>query len=305
MATPSADSTSGSISHPSALCHAARRLSPGEFPAVCMTKEFVIAVSPGYFRSGTLFYRLGKVDGMRSKVEWQDEKKIELDGHCAFPSVAATSEGVILLAYVKNKTTCHYIVGNLKRVGNQVEWSHSTLIDDGNNVSVSLHIGEGDILTAVLAFVSGVNRGYTRVGVLDPRQKSIKWKCEKQEISNASNFKEVSIAISPSKDIVVAYRLGYTELYCQIGKLTTATGSEPSSDDQCIEFHSERSSANLHGFYPSITINQQARVRSCGCQCFQAALLSFSINIPIFQYFACIFSIFQYFTKGSIYDVCT
>ena len=260
MATPSADSTSGSIAHPSALCHAARPLSSGEFPAVCMTKEFVIAVSTGYFRSGTLFYRLGKVDGMRSKVEWQDENKIELDGHCAFPSVAATSEGVILLAYVKNKSTCHYIVGNLKRVGNQVEWSHSTLIDDGNNISVSLHVGKGNILTAVLAFVSGVNRGYTRVGVLDPRQKSIKWKGEKQEISNASNFREVSIAISPSKDIVVAYRLGLfqPQLYSQIGKLTTA--SEPSPDDQCIEFHSEGSNANLYGFHPSITINQQGQV---------------------------------------------
>ena len=40
-------------------------------------------------------------------------------------------------------------------------------------------------------------------------------------------------------------------------------------------------------------------------QCLQAVLLSFSINIPIFQYFACIFSIFQYFTKSSIYDICT
>ena len=37
-------------------------------------------------------------------------------------------------------------------------------------------------------------------------------------------------------------------------------------------------------------------------QCLQAACLSFSINIPIFQYFTCIFSIF---TKGSIYDVFT
>ena len=120
MATPfTSDSTSGSIARPSALYHAARQLSPsGEFPAVCMTKEFIIAVSAGYLQSGTLFYRLGKVDGiLRSKVEWQDENKIELDGHCAFPSVAATSEGVILLAYVKNKTTCHYIVGNLKKSG--------------------------------------------------------------------------------------------------------------------------------------------------------------------------------------------
>ena len=61
-------------------------------------------------------------------MEWHDENEIdlELDGHCAFPLVAATSEGVILLAYLKNKTTCHYIiVGNLKRAGNQVEWSHS------------------------------------------------------------------------------------------------------------------------------------------------------------------------------------
>ena len=52
-----------------------------------------------------------------------------------------------------------------------MEWSHSTLIDDGNNISVSLYVGKGNILTAVLAFVSGVNRGYTRVGILDPRQK--------------------------------------------------------------------------------------------------------------------------------------
>ena len=40
-------------------------------------------------------------------------------------------------------------------------------------------------------------------------------------------------------------------------------------------------------------------------QCLQAVLLPFSINNPIFQYFAYIFSIFQYFTKSSIYDVCT
>ena len=67
-------------------------------------KGIIIAVSAGYLQSGTLFYRLGKVDGiLRSKVEWQDENKIELDGHCAFPSVAATSEEVILLAYVKTK----------------------------------------------------------------------------------------------------------------------------------------------------------------------------------------------------------
>ena len=42
-----------------------------------------------------------------------------------------------------------------------------------------------------------------------------------------------------------------------------------------------------------------------GCQCLQAILLSFSINILIFQYFAYIFSLFQYFTKSSIYDICT
>jgi hypothetical protein len=257
MASPFTDNNSGNIVRPSALYNASRQLSSsGEFPAVCMTKEFVIAVSAGYFRSGTLFYRLGKVDGM--KVEWQDENKIELDGRCSFPSVAATSEGIILLTYVKNKSTCHYVVGNLKRVGNQVEWSHSTLIDDGKNVSVSVHVGEGDILTALVAFVSGVNRGYTRVGVLEPRRKTIKWKCEKQEISRSSNFKEVSIAIGPSKDIVVAYRLTYTQLYCQMGKLTTA--SEHAFDDQCIEFHSEGSIDNLHGFHPSITINRQGHV---------------------------------------------
>ena len=257
MATPFTDSKSGTVSPPSALyCASRKHSSSGEFPAVCTTKEFVIAVSAGYFRSGTLFCKLGKVDGM--KVEWHDENEIELDGHCAFPSVAATSEGVILLAYIKNKTTCHYIVGNLKRVGNQVEWSHSNEIDEGKNVSVSLHVGEGDILTAVLAFVSGTNRGYTRVGILDPRQKEINWKCEKKLIGSSSSFKEVSISISPSKDIVVAYRLGYTQLYCHIGKLTTA--SAHAFDDQCIEFYSERSNADLRGFYPSITINQQGHI---------------------------------------------
>ena len=40
-------------------------------------------------------------------------------------------------------------------------------------------------------------------------------------------------------------------------------------------------------------------------QCLQAVLLPFSINSPTFQYFAYIFSVFQYFTKSSIYDVCT
>ena len=38
-------------------------------------------------------------------------------------------------------------------------------------------------------------------------------------------------------------------------------------------------------------------------QCLQAALLSFSINFPIFQYFAYIFSIFQ--RAPCIHDVCT
>ena len=39
----------------------------------------------------------------------------------------------------------------------------------------------------------------------------------------------------------------------------------------------------------------------CMCVCVQAACLS---NIPIFSItFACIFSIFQYCRKGSIYDV--
>ena len=138
MATTStkSDTTSGAAVAPNALYQASRRLSSsGEYPAVCMTKKFVISVSAGYLHTGTLFYRVGKVDGM--KVEWHDENKIELDGHCSFPSVVATSEGVILLAYVKDKATCHYIVG--KRAVNQVEWSHSTLIDDGKNVSVSLY----------------------------------------------------------------------------------------------------------------------------------------------------------------------
>ena len=257
MATPFTDSESETVAPPSAFYQASKRFSSsGEFPAVCMIKEFVIVVSAGYFQSGTLFYMVGKVDS--KKVEWHDENKIELDGHCSFPSVAATSEGVILLAYVKNKTTCHYIVG--KRVGNQVEWSHSTLIDDGKNVSVSLHVGEGDILTVVLAFVSGVNHGYTRVGVLEPSRKAIKWKCEKQEISRGSNFKEVSIAVSPSKDVVVAYQLTHViqKLCCQVGKVTTA--SDHAFDDQCIEFHSEASNPNLYGFHPSITINQQGHV---------------------------------------------
>ena len=51
-------------------------------------------------------------------------------------------------------------------------------------------------------------------------------------------------------------------------------------------------------------IRVAVRVLHSCAQCLQASLLSFSINIPTFQYFACIFSIFQYFTKASIYDVC-
>ena len=101
------DSTSDTIIPPSAFYQASRKFSSsGEFPAVCVTKEFVITVSAGYFRSGTLFHMVGKVNGKKD-VEWHGEHKIELDGHCSFPSITATSEGVILLAYIKNKTMCY------------------------------------------------------------------------------------------------------------------------------------------------------------------------------------------------------
>ena len=110
----------------------------------------------------------------------------------------------------------------------------------------------------MLAFVGGVNgnRGYTRVGILEPSRKAIMWKCEKQEISAPMpSFKEVSIAISPSKDVVIAYRLTYMKLCCQVGKITTAA-----FDDQCIEFYSEASDVNIRGFHPSVTINQQGHI---------------------------------------------
>ena len=193
-------------------------------------------------------------------MEWHGEHKIELHGHCSFPSVTATSEGVILLAYIKNKTiyTCYYVVGKL-RVGNQVEWSHSVLIDDGKNISVSLHAEEGDILTVVLAFVSEVNCGYTRVGVQEPSRNAIKWKCEKRVISSVDNLKEVSTAICPSKDNIVAYRLTFTNLCCQVGKLTTT--SDHAFDDQCIEFHSEETKLMLAAFILQSLLT--SRVMSC------------------------------------------
>jgi hypothetical protein len=44
----------------------------------------------------------------------------------------------------------------------------------------------------------------------------------------------------------------------------------------------------------------EAKVFKFGDQCLQAVLLFFSLNVPVFQYFACIFSIFQSFGKSSI-----
>lgn len=263
MASPFTDSKSGAVVSPTAFYQASRRLSSsGEYPAVCMTKEFVIAISAGYVRSGTLYYMVGKVDG--KKLEWHDEKKILLDGHCSFPSVAATSEGMIFLAYVKNQQF-HYIFG--KKVGNQVEWSHPTEIEELEgikNVSVSLHIGDDDTITFVLAYVSSSDsgcHGYTWIGILQPgvQEKNILWNRGKQKICSASNFKEVSIAISPSKDVIVAYRVGYMKICCQVGKLTTTT-DHAFSDEYGIEFYSGPGISNLHGFYPSVTINKHGHV---------------------------------------------
>ena len=72
---------------------------------------------------------------------------------------------------------------------------------------MSIHTAEDHTLTVVLAFVSSANKGYTRVGVFERRGKVIDWKGEKHEICSSPTVQDVSVAISPEKDVVVAYRL--------------------------------------------------------------------------------------------------
>lgn len=249
------DDSSGGATCPRYVMYQSSRVysSAGEYPAVCMTEKLAIAVNTGYYHSGTLFYRLGNIDG--KTIDWsKTDNKINLAGSCSFPSVAVTSEGVVLLAYVKNRNTCYYTVGAVAE--DEIKWSHSTLIDDGKKLSISIHTGEDNTLTVVVAFVSAANRGYTRVGNLEATGKTIRWKGEKQEICGDPNFKEVSIAISPNKEIVVAYRLAFMKIICQIGKIEPTTGND---HNQQIEF-SSKDIANFHGFHPSVTINKQGHV---------------------------------------------
>lgn len=232
--------------------------SAGEFPAVYMTNNFIIAVYTGYLRKRTLFCMLGRIIG-GARVEWQSENKIELDGNCTCPSVAATNEGVIILAYVKDGSQCHYVVG--KREDNLVDWScHSTAIDDGSHVSVGLHVGENShTLTVMFAFVSAASRGYTRVGKLEPGQRIIDWDGDKREICNSTKFKKVSIAISPNQEnmIAIAYQLGpmlLTKIHCQVGKLITST-----ANSRYIEFYPARDDG-IKGWHPSVTINKDGYI---------------------------------------------
>lgn len=227
--------------------------SAGEHPTVCKNEKFVIAVSAGYYRSGTLFYALGTTED--KTVTWKKEKKIELDGNCSFPSVAATSEGVVLLAYVKSKTSCYYTIGTLTD-DDDIEWSQSNLIDDGRSPSISLCIEDNNTHMVVFAFITAAKRGYTRVGTLDLDQKAIRWNGEKYEISPFSSdpsFNQISVALSPNKEIVIAYRWGYRKIVCQIGNFTMTSHGE------CIEF-SSTSNDNLYGCSPSISINKKGHI---------------------------------------------
>ena len=226
--------------------------SAGEYPTICTTEKFVIAISAGYYRSGTLFSTLGTLED--KTVTWQRERKIEIDGKCSFPSVAATSGGVVLLAYIKNKTSCYYTVGMV--TDDEIEWSQPTLIDDGRSPSISICVEDDNTHTVVFAFITAAKRGYTRLGILDLDQKAIRWNGEKYEISpfsSAPSFNEVSIAVSPNKEVVIAYRLGYRKICCQIGKFTTTSHGE------CIEF-SSTGNDNLYGCCPSISINKEGHV---------------------------------------------
>ena len=226
--------------------------SSGEHPTICQNEKFVIGITAGYYRSGTLFYTLGTVED--KTVTWKKEKKIELDGNCSFPSVAATNGGIILLAYVKSKTSCYYTVGTL--TDDDVEWSQSNLIDDGRSPSISICVEDDNTHRVVFAFITAAKRGYTRVGTLDLDQKSIHWNGEKYEISPFSSdpsFNQISVALSPNKEVVIAYRWGYRKIYCQIGKFTTTSHGE------CIEF-SSTGNDNLFGSSPSISINKKGHV---------------------------------------------
>ena len=227
--------------------------SSGEHPTISKNEKFVIAISAGYYRSGTLFYTLGTTED--KTATWKKEKKIELDGNCSFPSVATTSEGIVLLAYVKSKTSCYYTVGTLSD-DDDIEWSQSNLIDDGRSPSISLCIEDDNTLKVVFAFITAAKRGYTRVGTLDLDQKAIRWNGEKYEISPFSSdpsFNQISVTLNPNKEVVIAYRWGYRKIICQIGKFTTTSHGE------CIEF-SSTGNDNLYGCSPSISINKKGHV---------------------------------------------
>ena len=253
MAAQSESKTSGAVCPRYLMYQSSKRYSSaGEYPTICVTEKFVIAVSAGYYRSGTLFCTLGTLDG--KKIAWTEAKKLELDGKCSFPSVAATSEGTVILAYVRNKRSCYYTVGSIS--DDEIEWSHSALIDDGKSPSISVCVGEDSTITVVIAFVSAAERGYTRVGTLELRSRAIRWSGEKHEIlpyCSTPNFKEVSIAISPNKDIAIAYRLGVWRICCQHGKVTNA------GNDKYIDFNSTDNDLS-RGNFPSVSINKQGHV---------------------------------------------
>ena len=53
--------------------------SAGEYPTIYKTEKFVITISAGYYRSGTLFSTLGTLED--KTITWQKEIKIEIDGN--------------------------------------------------------------------------------------------------------------------------------------------------------------------------------------------------------------------------------